>query len=689
MVKLGRKIVKFRIPIFILSLLLLIPSAIGYINTRVNYDVLYYLPDDIETMKGQDILVDEFGTGAYSMFICEGMKNKDVAALKKKIEGVEHVSKVVWYDSFSDLSVPVEMLPDKIRSALFSDDSTMMFIIFETTTSADETMDAIGDIRKLAGKQCFVSGMSAIVTDTKNLAESEVAIYVLIAVLLSCIVLALTMESYLIPFLFLASIGIAILYNMGTNIFKGEISYITKALSAVLQLGVTMDYSIFLWHSYQEQRKLYGEDHKEAMAQAIAATIKSVVGSSITTIAGFVALCFMSFTLGLDLGIVMAKGVIFGVICCVTVLPSMIMIFDKALEKTKHKQLIPDFPKVSEFLVKHHKAFAFLCVALFLPFAYFQANTAVYYNLDSSLPKNLESIMANEKLQEEYHMGAAHMILMDKNVSSKEKHKMIKEMEQVEGVKEVLGLESIIGPTLPESMIPQDIKDILESDNYELMLITNEYQTASEEVNVQINELNTILKSYDKNGMLVGEAPCTKDLIEITDHDFKVVSAVSIIAVFLIILFVFKSITLPVILVLVIEGAIFINMGIPYLTGTELPFIASIVIGTIQLGATVDYAILMTSRYEQERGSGKGKKESISIALESSIRPVMVSAFSFFAATFGVGIYSKIDMISSLCLLMARGALISMCAVLLFLPAMYWIFDRVICATSKNFKVRK
>lgn len=689
MVKLGRKIVKFRIPIFILSLLLLVPSAIGYINTRVNYDVLYYLPDDIETMKGQDILVDEFGTGAYSMFICEGMKNKDVAALKKKIENVEHVSKVVWYDSFSDLSVPVEMLPDKIQSALFSDDSTMMFIIFETTTSADETMDAIGDIRKLAGKQCFVSGMSAIVTDTKNLAESEVAIYVLIAVVLSCIVLALTMESYLIPFLFLASIGIAILYNMGTNIFKGEISYITKALSAVLQLGVTMDYSIFLWHSYQEQRKLYGDDHKEAMAQAIAATIKSVVGSSITTIAGFVALCFMSFTLGLDLGIVMAKGVIFGVICCVTVLPAMIMIFDKALEKTKHKQLIPDFPKVSEFLVKHHKAFAFLCVALFIPFAYFQANTDVYYNLDSSLPKDLESIMANEKLQEEYHMGAAHMILMDKNVSGKEKHKMIKEMEQVDGVKEVLGLESIIGPSLPESMIPQDIKDILESDNYELMLITNEYQTASEEVNEQINELNTILKSYDKNGMLVGEAPCTKDLIEITDHDFKVVSAVSIMAVFLIILFVFKSITLPVILVLVIEGAIFINMGIPYLTGTELPFIASIVIGTIQLGATVDYAILMTSRYEQERGSGKSKKESISIALESSIRPVMVSAFSFFAATFGVGIYSKIDMISSLCLLMARGALISMCAVLLFLPAMYWIFDKVICATSKNFKVRK
>ena len=689
MVKLGRKIVKFRVPIFVLSLLLLIPSVIGYINTRVNYDVLYYLPDDIETMKGQNILVDEFGTGAYSMFVCEGMPNKDVAALKEKIEEVEHVSQVVWYDSFADLSLPTEMLPEKIRSVLFSENSTMMFIIFDTTTSADETMDAIGDIRKLAGKQCFVSGMSAIVTDTKNLAESEVAIYVLIAVVLSCIVLALAMESYLIPFLFLASIGIAIVYNMGTNIFKGEISYITKALSAVLQLGVTMDYSIFLWHSYQEQKETYRENRKEAMAQAIAATIKSVVGSSVTTIAGFVALCFMSFTLGMDLGIVMAKGVVFGVLCCVTVLPAMIMIFDKPLEKTKHRQLIPDFPKVSEFLVRHHKTFAFLCVALFIPFAYFQANAKVYYNLDASLPKDLESIMANEKLQKDYDMGAAHMILMDKNISGKEKHKMIKEMEQADGVKEVLGLESIIGPSLPESMIPKEIKDILESDNYELMLITNEYQTASEEVNDQINELNQILKSYDKNGMLVGEAPCTKDLIEITDHDFKVVSAVSIVAVFLIFLFVFKSMTLPVILVLVIEGAIFINMGIPYLTGTELPFIASIVIGTIQLGATVDYAILMTSRYEQERGGGKSKKESISIALQSSIRPVMVSAFSFFAATFGVGVYSKIDMISSLCLLMARGALISMCAVLLFLPAMYWIFDKVICATSKNFKVRK
>lgn len=685
MEKLGRKIVKFRIPVFVISILLLIPAAIGYINTKVNYDILYYLPGEIETMKGQDILVDQFGTGAYSMFICEGMKNKDVARLKSQIEEVEHVAKVVWYDSFADISIPMEMLPEKIRTAFNSDDSTMMFIIFETTTSADETMDAIEDIRSIAGKQCFLSGMSAIVTDTKNLAESEVAIYVLIAVILSSIVLALTMESYLIPVLFLLSIGMAIIYNMGTNIFKGEISYITKALSAVLQLGVTMDYSIFLWHSYQEKRKVYGDDHKEAMAQAIAATIKSVVGSSITTIAGFIALCFMSFTLGMDLGIVMTKGVVFGVLCCVTVLPSMIMIFDKALEKTKHRQLIPDFSKSTDFVVKHHTFFVIAFVLLFIPFIYFQANTKVYYNLDSSLPDNLESIQANTKLQEEYEMGAAHMILLDKNLPEKQKYQLIGEMEDVDGVKRVLGLESIIGPTFPMSMIPDDIKEILESDQYELMLVMNEYPVASDEVNQQIDQLNTVLKSYDPNGMLVGEAPCTKDLIEITDHDFAVVSAVSILAVFAIIFFVFKSISLPFILVLVIEGAIFINMGIPYLTGTTLPFVASIVIGTIQLGATVDYAILMTSRYEKERGSGKNKKEAIRIAHESSRRPVMVSAFSFFAATFGVGMYSKIDMISSLCLLMARGALISMCAVLLFLPAMFWVFDGVICRTSKNF----
>lgn len=686
MEKLGRKIVKFRIPIFIISILLLIPAAFGYINTRVNYDILYYLPDEIETMKGQNILVDEFGTGAYSMFICEGMENKDVAALKEKIEQVEHVSNVVWYDTIMDLSVPMEMLPDEVQSAFNADDSTMMFIIFDTTTSADETMEAIGNIRKLAGEQCFLSGMSAVVTDTKNLAEKEVTIYVVIAVVLCCIVLAFAMESYLIPFLFLASIGIAILYNLGTNMVQGEISYITKALTAVLQLGVTMDYSIFLWHSYQEQIRYNPNDHKEAMARAIAATIKSVVGSSVTTIAGFVALCFMSFTLGLDLGVVMTKGVIFGVLCCVTVLPSMIMIFDRTLEKTKHRQLIPDFPKITDFIVKHHTVFALLFVVLFIPFAYFQNHVSVYYNLDSTLPKELESITANTKLQEEYQMGAAHMILLDNEISEKDKYKMIDEMKQVDGIKQVLGLETLIGPSFPKSMVPDTIKEVLESDNYELMLITNEYLTATDEVNAQIVELNKILKKYDPTGMLVGEAPCTKDLIDITDHDFQVVNAVSILAVFFIIFFVFKSVSLPFILVLVIEGAIFINMGIPYLTGTKLPFIASIVIGTIQLGSTVDYAILMTSRYEKERSGGKTKKEAIKIAHRSSMRSIIVSAISFFAATFGVGMYSQIDMIGSLCLLMARGAIISMFAVLLFLPAMFWLFDGIICKTSLNFR---
>ena len=690
MVKLGRKIVKFRIPVFILSLLLLIPSAVGYVNTKINYDILYYLPDEIETMQGQNILVDEFGTGAYSMFICEGMSNKDVAKLKQQIEKVAYVSKVIWYDSFADLSLPMDMLPENIRTAFNTDHSTMMFIIFETTTSADETMEAIQNIRSLAQKQCFLSGMSAIVTDTKNLAEEEVVIYVIIAVILSLIVLMLTMESWLVPFLFLASIGMSILFNMGSNIFKGEISYITKALSAVLQLGVTMDYSIFLWHSYQEQLKILPNDHKEAMAQAIAATLKSVVGSSVTTIAGFLSLCFMSFTLGLDLGIVMIKGIILGVVGCVTILPSMIMIFDKALEKTRHRQLIPDLPFLTRLVVKHHRLLGVLFIVLFIPFAWFQAHTNVYYNLDSTLPETLPSRVANTKLSEDFHMGAAHMLLLDnQNFSSKDKHKMIEEIRQVDGVKQVLGIETLVGPTIPESMIPDSVKSVLESNRYELMLVMNEYAVASDEVNQQLGEINRILKSYNPGGMLVGEAPCTKDLIEITDHDFAVVSAVSILAVFFIIAFVFKSVSLPFILVLVIEGAIFINMGIPYITGSTLPFIASIVIGTIQLGATVDYAILMTSRYEKERSLGKGKKESIAIAHQASRRSIAVSALTFFSATFGVGLYSRIDMISSLCLLMARGAIISMFSVLLFLPAMFYLFDGLIVRTSLNFRKGK
>ena len=685
MYKVGEKIVKWRVPIFILSILLLFPSLLGMIRTRVNYDILYYLPDSIETMQGQDILAEQFGTGAYSMFICEGMENRDVVELKKKIEQVEHVEKAVWYDSLMDISVPMEMLPDKVLDIFNTEDSTMMFIIFDTTTSADETMEAIKDIRAIAGKQCFLSGMSAIVTDTKDLSDQEVPVYVVIAVLLSATVLAVAMDSFFIPVVFLLGIGMAILYNLGSNIFFGEISYITKALTAVLQLGVTMDYSIFLWHSYQEQLAVY-ENRKEAMAHAVEKTIKSVVGSSLTTVAGFIALCFMSFTLGLDLGIVMAKGVVIGVICCVTVLPSMIMIFDKVLEKTKHRPLLPEMHRLSDFITKHYKFFALVMVLLIVPAAYCQRNADVYYNLDETLPEDLPSITANTKLQDNFNMGAMHMLLIDSSLPGKEVREMMEEMEKVDGVKGVLGMETLLGSRVPESMIPDSVKEILENDNYELMLVNNEYKVASEEVNRQITELNEILKRYDPNGMLVGEAPCTKDLITITDKDFKVVNAVSILAVFVIIIFVFKSWFLPIVLVAVIEFAIFINLGIPYLTGTTIPFVASIVIGTIQLGSTVDYAILMTSRYETERGSGKSKKESIQIAHRASMKSIIVSAISFFAATFGVGVYSNIDMISSLCSLMARGALISMVVVLCVLPSMFMVFDKIICRSSKNFK---
>ena len=686
--KTGAGIVKFRIPIFIISLLLLIPAGIGYIRTRINYDILYYLPDSIETMQGQDILAEQFGTGAYSMFICEGMDNKDVADLKKKIQDVDHVEKVIWYDSVLDLSIPMEMLPDKVREIFNADDSTLMFIIFDTTTSADETMDAILEIRKIAGKQCFLSGMSAIVTDTKELSDREVPVYVVIAVALSALVLALTMESFFIPVVFLLSIGMAIIYNLGSNIFLGQISYITKALAAVLQLGVTMDYSIFLWHSYQEQLSVT-DDRKEAMAKAIDLTFKSVVGSSTTTVAGFVALCFMSFTLGLDLGIVMAKGVVIGVLCCVTVLPSMIMIFDGVLEKTKHRPLLPEMDKISDFVTRHYRFFAVLLVVMILPAAYCQEHTKVYYDLADTLPKELDSIRAQDKLKEDYDMGAMHMLLLSRDISGKDIRKMAEEMEQVDGVKGVLGLETVLGSRIPADMIPAELTETLENENYELMLINNEYKVATDEVNDQITQLGKILKKYDPKGMLVGEAPCTKDLITITDKDFATVSSVSILAVFAIILIVFKSVFLPVLLVAVIEFAIFINLGIPYLTGTELPFIASIVIGTIQLGATVDYAILMTSRYEKERSSGRSKTESIRIAHRTSMKSIMISAISFFAATFGVGLYSNIDMISALCLLMARGAIISMVVVICILPAMYMVFDRIICKTSRGFRVKE
>lgn len=679
MLKLGEKIVSARVVILILGFILLIPAAYGYIKTKVNYDILSYLPKDIETMVGQDILVDQFGTGAFSLYVVEGMEDKEVSALKSKIENVDHVSKVIWYDSFADLSVPKDMLPEKLYNAFNNDDkdATMMAIIFDDTTSADSTMDAIEEIRKISDKQCFLSGMSAVVVDTKKLSEKETPIYVLIAVILSSIILAITMDSIMIPVLFLASIGMAIAYNLGSNIFMGQVSYITKALAAVLQLGVTMDYSIFLWHSYKAQQKEY-TDKKEAMAHAIAETISSVVGSSITTVAGFVALCFMSFTLGLDLGIVMAKGVVFGVIACVTILPSLILVFNKAIEKTTHKVILPEFKGVGKFIAKHYRIFLVLFVIILIPAIYGYNHTKVYYKLDSSLPDSLESVQANKELAEAFNMNSTHMILVTNDQSDKDTRNMMSDIENIDGVKFCLGLDSIIGSGIPSNFIPSEVTEALKSDEWQLILVGSEYEVASDEVNNQCTEIGKTIDSYNEKNMLVGEAPCTKDLIKITDKDFASVSTVSIGAIFIIILCVFGSLSLPIVLVAVIEFAIFINMGIPCFTGTELPFIASIVIGTIQLGATVDYAILMTTKYKRNRLGGYRKFDAVAAACQESVQSIVVSALSFFAATFGVGLYSDIDMISALCTLMARGALISMCAVILMLPSALMLFDKII-----------
>ncbi|MDO4357576.1 MAG: efflux RND transporter permease subunit [Clostridia bacterium] len=684
----GRGVVKCRVVILILSLALLVPSAMGYLATRVNYDILSYLPGDIETMVGQQILEEEFGTGAFSMVVVEDMAYKDVAKLKEAIEGVDHVKKVIWYDSFMDLSVPAEMLPDKVREAFDDGTATMMAVLFDTTMSADETMDAIEEMREITQHQCLISGMSAVVTDTKNLAAQETPIYVLIAVALCTLVLGVTMDSFLAPILFLLSIGIAVVYNLGSNLFLGQISYITQALAAVLQLGVTIDYSIFLWHSYEEQCERNGGDKKDAMACAIAETMSSVVGSSITTVAGFVALCFMSFTLGMDMGVVMAKGVVIGVICCVTVLPSMILIFDKAIQKTKHRPLLPDL-QFSEKLMKHPLIIFLVFLILWVPAVYGNNHTDVYYNLDSSLPESLDSITANARLSEHFNMGATHMLLVDASLPSKDVSAMVERMEAVDGVKSVLGIDALMGPAFPREWIPEKLKGELMNENWQLMLITSEYAVASDEVNAQCEALTGILKEYDQKGMLIGEAPCTKDLIEITDTDFKMVNSVSIGMIALIIMLVFRSLSLPVLLVLVIEFAINVNMGIPFYTGTTLPFIASVVIGTIQLGATVDYAILMTNRYKAGRRMGVGKKQAVMDAHNASVRSVFVSAISFFAATFGVGLYSGIDMISSLCMLMARGALISMVVVLTVLPTVLYLFDGLITHTSIGFLPKK
>lgn len=685
--KFGKWVVKCRIPILILAVALLVPSLIGMIMTRINYDMLTYLPGDIDTVVGQDILMDEFGKGAFSFVIIEGMDPKDVSSLREDISHVDHVDTVLWYDDFTDVSVPMEILPSKLYDAFNSGDSTMLAIFFDTSTSSDDTMEAITAIRSIAGKQCFVSGMSAMVTDLKDLCEKEEPIYVGIAVALACVAMMIFMDNWITPFVFLMSIGMAILLNMGTNYFLGEISYLTKALSAVLQLAVTMDYSIFLWHSYEEQKSMY-EDNKEAMAVAINNTLTSVVGSSITTVAGFIALCFMSYTLGLDLGIVMAKGVILGVIGCVTTLPSMILVLDKLLQKTSHKSLLPDMGKVASGITKVFPVFLILFLGLVLPsyLSYKATNNEVYYDLGETLPEDMAYVVANSKLQEDFGVGATHMVLVSTDVSDTDVRAMIHEMENVEGIKYALGLESVVGPLVPEEMLPESVKEVLKSDDWELLLVNSEYKTATDEVNAQINELNTILKKYDSKGMLIGEAPCTKDLIETTDEDFKVVNTVSIVAIFVIIALVEKSITLPLILVAVIELSIFINLGLAHLTGTSLPFIAPICISTIQLGATVDYAILMTTRYKQERYEGRDKREAVTNALKVSIPSIIVSAMGLFSATFGVALYSDVDIISSLCDLMARGAIVSMFAVILFLPAMFMLFDKMICVTSIGFR---
>lgn len=686
MVKVGKKIVKFRVPILILSIILLIPAVWGYVNTRINYDVLTYLPEDIETIQGQEIMTNDFGIGAFSMLMVDGMEDKDIVKLKEKVEKVDGVANVLWYDSLADISVPQSMLPSKLYDEYNTEDGTMMAVFFKDGTSSDETMKAVTEIRKVTGKECFLSGMSAIVEDTKELAEKETPLYVLIAVALSALVLAITMESIFVPVLFLLSIGIAIVYNLGTNVFFGEISYITKALAAVLQLGVTMDYSIFLMHSYQEQQVRYNGDKERAMAHAISQTFSSVIGSSVTTVAGFIALCFMSFTLGKDIGIVMAKGVIFGVLVCVTVLPSMILCFDKLIEKTKHKPLLPDIGRISDKVTKRYVIYVVAFVILLFPAIYGNNHTGVYYNLDESLPKDLPSVIANTKLKEDYNMNTTHMILVDSSVAGSDVKKMSQEIEKVDGVKWVLGLDNLVGSGVPADMLPESVTSMLKNDKYQLLMVNSTYKVATDKVNKQIEQIDKIMDKYDKGAMLVGEGPLTKDLINITDTDFKRVSAVSIGIVFVIILLLFKSVTIPVILVGVIEFAIFVNMGIPFYTGTKLPFVASIVIGTIQLGATVDYAILMTTRYQRERSHGAGKFDAITTAHKFSAQSIIVSALSFFAATIGVGLYSNIDMISSLCILMARGALISMVVVVLILPSLFMVFDKIIIKTSKGFR---
>ncbi len=686
----ANAIVKHRILILVLCILLLIPAAIGMQNTRINYDMLDYLPEDMDTVIGQNALMDDFGKGAFSLIIVEDMPLRDVAVLKEKLQQVEHVETVLWYDSLADLSIPMEMLPKKLYDAFNTENATMMAVFFDSATSADVTMDAIREIRSICGRQCFVSGMSALVTDLKDLCEQEEPVYVALAVACACAAMMLLLDGWLVPFVFLASIGVSILLNLGSNWFFGEISYITKALASVLQLAVTMDYSIFLWHSYNEQL-VHTDDHQQAMAQAICRTFSSVLGSSITTVAGFAALCFMSFTLGRDLGLVMAKGVVLGVVGCVTLLPALILLLDKPLQRTRHRSLIPDMRGFSRAVCKAFPVLLVICALLIWPAysGYAKTNDEVYYDMGQCLPEDMEYVIANSKLSQEFDIASTHMLLVSAQLPRRSTEQMLTEMEQVEGVKYVLGLESVVGPLVPEEILPDSVRSILKSDNWELMLINSEYKVASDAVGRQVEDLNAILKRYDPQGMLIGEAPCMKDMIDTTGHDFQVVNAVSIAAIFLIIALVEESLSLPFILIAVIELAVFINLGLPHYLGQSLPFIAPICISTIQLGATVDYAILMTTRYKAERAAGRDKREAVGIALQTSAPSILVSGFGLFAATFGVAVYSNIDIVSAMCMLMARGALISVVLVLLMLPALLILCDGIVCRTTRGMKPEK
>lgn len=688
MTKIGKFIAKHKYLILVISLILLVPSAIGYVKTRINYDILSYLPKTLETVDGQDIMVDEFGMGAFSMVVVEGMDNKDILKLEEKMEAVDHVEEVLWYGDAMDISVPTDMLPSTLKDALFNGDATLMIALFDDTTSSDDTMNAVEDLRSVVGKQCYISGMAGVVTDIKNLSIAEMPVYVAIAAVLSFLVLCLTMDSFFVPVLFLFSIGVGIVYNLGSNIFLGEISYITQALTAVLQLGVTMDYSIFLLSRYEENKKK-ANDRETAMADAIAATFTSVAGSSVTTVAGFAALMFMTFALGRDLGIVMIKGVIIGVICCVTLLPALILIFEKLIDKTTHKPLMPTMKRLSDFITRHHIVWLVVFLVMLVPAVYGNNNVKLYYNIDKGLPASLDSSKANEKLSKDFDMKSVYMVLLKDGLSSKEKSTLLNEIADVKGVKWALGLDSVMGGLVPEDILPSDLRKTLQTDNYEIQFVCSDYSAATDEANAQIKKITKLVKSYNEESMVIGEAPLMKDLQDVTDVDLVMVNTVSIIAIFIIIMIVFKSISLPVILVAVIEFAICVNMAIPYYMGTELPFVASIVIGTIQLGATVDYAILMTSRYKAERMAGLSKNEAIKVAHRTSMKPVITSGISFFAATFGVGLYSSIDMISSITALLSRGAIISTVVVLVLLPTMFKIFDKVICYTTIGMRPKK